>query len=47
MSTKAERAARASRVVLPIRVRVRQHDGSTVVQRVDASVKVRRPKPAR
>jgi hypothetical protein len=39
MSTKAERAARATRHILPIKVRVRQTDGSVDMQTVDADVR--------
>lgn len=39
MSTKAERANRAKHHILPIKVNVRQKDGNTVVQIVDADVR--------
>lgn len=39
MSNKNERAFRASRRILPVKVRVRQADGSVVVQVVDADVR--------
>lgn len=45
-STAADRAYRCSRRVLPIKVRVRQADGSIAVQIVDASVKARSPRRA-
>lgn len=40
MSTKADRATRAARRILPVKVRVRQPDGSVVVQIVDADVRL-------
>lgn len=39
MSTKEERAFRARRHVLPIKVEVRQPDGSIIVQNVEADVR--------
>jgi hypothetical protein len=39
MSTKAERAARVKRHILPIKILVRQLDGSVRVQVVDADVR--------
>jgi len=39
MSTKSERNARASRVVLPIKVKVRQRNGVFLTQIIDVSVK--------
>ncbi len=44
MSTRAIRAARCARRILPVKVRVRQPDGRVVVQVVDADVRVRTPK---
>ena len=44
MSTRADRATRASHKVLPIKVKVRQADGSKTVQVVDADVRVRTSK---
>jgi hypothetical protein len=39
MSTKASRAWRSARHILPIKIRVRQPDGSVQVQIVDADVR--------
>jgi hypothetical protein len=39
MSTRAERAFRATRHIIPIKVKVRQSDGRVVVQTVDADVR--------
>lgn len=39
MSTKSERAFRSTRLVLPIKHKVRQKDGSVTTQRVDADVR--------
>jgi hypothetical protein len=47
MSTKADRRARAVRHILPIKVRVRQTDGSVQVQRVDADVRTRDYDPSK
>lgn len=44
MSTKADRAARCKHHVLPIKIPVRQSDGSTVAQVVSADVRVRKPR---
>jgi hypothetical protein len=40
-STKADRAYRSARRILPVKVLVRQLDGSITEQRIDASVKSR------
>ena len=41
MSTKADRAYRSKMCILPIKVRVRQADGSSIVQIVDVDVRQR------
>lgn len=43
MSTKADRRHRAERRILPVKVQVRQTDGSKRTQIVDADVRVRKP----
>jgi hypothetical protein len=40
MSTKSERAERAKRRIIPIKVPVRQKDGTIDVQTIDADVSV-------
>lgn len=42
MSTKAERRTRSKHRILPIKVPVRQSDGSVIIQVVDADVRVRK-----
>lgn len=44
MSTKAERRQRAKRRIMPIKLKVRQKDGSIVKQTVDADMRVFKPK---
>ena len=39
MSTKSERAFRAGRHIQPVKIKVRQTDGSVVVQNVEADVR--------
>lgn len=39
MSSRADRAFRATRHILPIKVRVRQPNGQVIVQTVDADVR--------
>lgn len=46
MSTKADRAHRAERKILPIKIPVRQLDGAITVQTVDADVRIRKPRRA-
>ena len=46
VSTKAERAARCKHHVMPIKIRVRQSDGSTIIQVVSADVRVDKPRRA-
>lgn len=42
MSTKSDRAWRANRHIIPIKIDVRQKDGSYITQILDADVRVRK-----
>ena len=39
MSTKADRAFRVARKIQPVKVKVRQPNGSTIIQHVDADIR--------
>jgi hypothetical protein len=39
MSTKAERAFRVAHKIQPMKIKVRQSDGSVIVQNVDADIR--------